>query len=833
MLTIPGVPTVTSSPSSDAPVLVAPLTTLDRTHVAVAGGKGANLGELTRIAGVTVPTGFVVTTEAFRRASAVADAGRVPDVPADVAAAVRLAIEGFAAGTAFAVRSSATTEDAAGRSAAGQHDSFLGVVGGDAVVDAVGRCWASLWSERAVAYRGDVDDAELAMAVVVQELVAADVSGVLFTADPATSNRRVAVVEAVAGLGDALVAGTVTADRFRVRDGVLVESEPAGDRPVLSADQVLELVAIGRRIEGHFGSPQDVEWCLAGGSFHVVQARPITTLFPIPRREDDAPGTRVYVSVGHQQMMTDAMRPLGLSLHQRVALRPMLEAGGRVFVDVTDELASPTGRHVVLNMLGRSDPLVGDAIRTVLERPDLAPPAEDASSPTPAAATAPAGPPPLDADPAIPAGLVARHLDSIASMRRAIAERSGAELFDFIDDDIAELKQLFLDPQSGQVIMGGIAAAWWLNDHVEEWLGERNVADALALAVPDNVSAEMGLALLDVADVVRPHPEVITALERVEGPDFLDDLDGLPGGPEVRDAFLRYLESYGMRGTGEIDITRPRWAERPDLLVPLVLGNVRSHQPGEARRRVEEGREVAARTERQLLERLRRLPDGERKAAEAKANIDRLRTFAGYREFPKYGWMCRYLAYKEALMAEADRLVAAGVLRERDDSFYLTLDELRDAVTTGRVDLDLIDRRRAEHRANEALRPPRVLTSDGETIDGAYRRDDLPAGALAGLAVSAGVVEGRARVLTDLSTTPLERGDVLVTTHTDPSWSPLFVTAAGLVTEVGGLTTHGAVVAREYGLPAVVGVADATRRIRDGQRIRVNGTDGYVELLES
>ena len=211
--------------------------------------------------------------------------------------------------------------------------------------------------------------------------------------------------------------------------------------------------------------------------------------------------------------------------------------------------------------------------------------------------------------------------------------------------------------------------------------------------------------------------------------------------------------------------------------------------------------------------------------------IDRVRTFAGYREYPKYRIVSRYFVYKQALLGEAERLVRAGVLAEKEDIFYLTFQELNDVVRTNRVDDELISRRKAAFTSYQALTPPRVLTSDGEAITGAYRRDDVPAGALIGVAVSAGTVEGRARVILDMAQADLEAGDILVTAHTDPSWSPLFVAITGLVTEVGGLMTHGAVIAREYGLPAVVGVEHATRLIQDGQRIRLHGTEGYVEIL--
>jgi pyruvate,water dikinase len=263
----------------------------------------------------------------------------------------------------------------------------------------------------------------------------------------------------------------------------------------------------------------------------------------------------------------------------------------------------------------------------------------------------------------------------------------------------------------------------------------------------------------------------------------------------------------------------------------MILSNIKNFEPGEARRRFEQGRREALQEEQELLERLRALSDGEQKAEEVKRMIDRVRTFIGYREYPKYGMISRYFVYKQALLEEAERLVQAHVLREKEDIYFLTLQEFHDVVRTHQVDEQLIRQRRDAFRSYQALTPPRVLTSDGEAVAGSYRREDIPVGALVGLPVSAGTVEGRARVILDMAEADLEPGDILVTASTDPSWTPLFVTIKGLVTEVGGLMTHGAVIAREYGVAAVVGVEHATRLIQDGQQIRVRGTDGYVEIL--
>ncbi|MCX4661732.1 rifamycin-inactivating phosphotransferase [Streptomyces uncialis] len=852
---------------------------VDETQVAVVGGKGAHLGGLSRIEGIRVPGGFCVTTDVFRRIMAEAPSiddqldrlSRLdPDdreairtlsarirrtiegiaLPDDLAAAITRALARLGEQSGYAVRSSATAEDLPTASFAGQQDTYLNVVGPAAVLQHISRCWASLFTERAVTYRrrNGIDHRTVRMAVVVQRMVFPHAAGILFTADPLTGNRKVATVDAGFGLGEALVSGLVNPDVFKVRDGEIVakavaakqravHARPTGGteevaidprrqgEPTLTDAQVVRLVELGRRIEAHFGRPQDIEWCLLDDDFQMVQSRPITTLFPAPETGDQE--NHVYVSVGHGQMMTDPMKPLGLSMWQLTALVPMHTAGGRLFVDVTRRLASPASRAGLLDALGKDDLLIRDALETVLDRDGFVPslPHADPGRP-PADASVP-----VETDPAIVAGLIERSQASIAALGRDIRTKSGPALFDFLLEAFEEHKRILGDPLNFQAIMAGMDATRWLNDKLLEWLGEKNAADALTLSAPDNVTSEMGLALLDVADVIRPHPEVVALLEGIEDEGFLDELAKLPGGAEARDAIENYLDRYGMRCIGEIDITRPRWRERPSTLVPAILDNVRNFEPGAAERRFEHGRREAQQKEQDLLSRLRALPDGERKADEAKRMIDRVRTFIGYREYPKYGIVSRYFVYKQALLAEAERLVRAGVLAEKEDVFHLTFQEFHDVVRSNQVDDRLIQERKDAFRSYHALTPPRVLTSDGEAVAGVYRRDDVPAGALIGVPVSAGTVEGRARVVLDLAKADLAAGDILVTACTDPGWTPLFVGIAGLVTEVGGLMTHGAVIAREYGLPAVVGVERATRLIRDGQRIRVHGTDGYLEIL--
>jgi pyruvate,water dikinase len=528
---------------------------------------------------------------------------------------------------------------------------------------------------------------------------------------------------------------------------------------------------------------------------------------------------------------------LGLSVFQLTARGPKFKVGGgRLFVDVIQALASTASRENVLDVLGQSDPLIKDAMITLLERGDFIPstsadyrtsfPIKSSRGLTAADIAAP-----VENDPDILRGLIERSEANLAALREHIRDHSGPELFDFIRENMKQSNMLLADPKNMAAIIAGIHASAWINERMLEWLGEKNAADVITQSVPDNVTSEMGLALLDVADVVRRYPAVVDHLEHTATDDVLDGLTRLEGGPEARDAIDAFLAKYGMRCPGEIDVTRPRWSEKPSMLVPLILGNVKGFAPQAGRRKIEQGRQEALKKERDLLERLERLPDGERKAAEAKQMMELVRRFMGYREYPKYSIVKRYFVYKQALLNEAEKLVVAGAIDHQEDVFSLTFEELQEAVRTRQVDRSMIHQRKGEHESFEKLTPPRVITSDGEIVVGKYRRENLPCDAIVGLPVSSGVTEGRARVVLDMNEAVLEEGDILVTRFTDPGWTPLFVSIRGLVTEVGGLMTHGAVIAREYGLPAVVGVEQATRRIRDGQRIRLNGTDGYVEIL--
>ncbi|HEV8507973.1 MAG TPA: phosphoenolpyruvate synthase [Chitinophagaceae bacterium] len=855
---------------------------IDNTKFRLAGGKGANLGELSKVKGINVPDGFCVTTEAYKNITEnnkeligllnelIRMQAQEREAIRKISAKIRKVIESipifpdieeeiagyitkFGEDNAFAVRSSATAEDLPSASFAGQQDTYLNIIGKNNILKHISKCWASLFTDRAVIYRiqNKFEHRQVHLSVIIQRMVFPQVSGILFTADPATSNRKLLSIDAGFGLGEVLVSGVVSADNYKVREDTIVDKmiaikklaiygqkeggtktvqiEPGRQRAqTLTEQQILQLAHIGRQIECYFDCPQDIEWCLADDTFYIVQSRPITTLYPIPQANDQE--NHVYVSVGHQQMMTDAMKPLGLSFFLLTTRARMLKAGGRLFVDVTPILASPEGRKTIIETLGQSDPLIKDALTTIVGRGDFIQTIADDTKSNEG---------PLlpdyktlkEYDPAIASDLIRRSEESLAESKQNIETKSGLALMDFILEDIQQMKKNLADPQSFGVIMTAMNAASWINEKMNEWLGEKNVADTLSQSAPNNITSEMGLALLDVADVIRPYPEVIGYLQHVADDSFLDELVKFEGGQETWDAIYTYLKKYGMRCVGEIDITKTRWSEKPIALVPMILSNIKNFEPGASKRKFEQGRQEALKKEQQLLDRLKQLPGGEQKAEEMKRMIRLIRNFAGYREYPKYSIISRYFVYKKALLQEAEQLVRANVIHEKEDIYFLSFEELREVIRTGKLDQQIIGKRKEEYKSYQKLTPPRIITSDGEIINGKYKRESLPATAIVGLPVSSGVAEGRARIILNMEDADLGGEDILVTIFTDPSWTPLFVSIKGLVTEVGGLMTHGAVIAREYGLPAVVGVENATRLIKEGQRIRVNGTDGYIEIL--
>ncbi len=606
---------------------------------------------------------------------------------------------------------------------------------------------------------------------------------------------------------------------------------------MLSDEQILKLADMGKKIEGYFGSPQDIEWCLVNNGFYIVQSRSITTLFPLPEVKG-LKTPRVYMSIGHTQMMTDAIKPLGMSFFEMISEVAMEKIGGRIYTDITHDLSSAIGRSRLVMASGKQDPLIQSALKNLVEDRDFM-------------ASLPKGKRNVQGgiftlgsileaiktyrrnDPSIIHELLSEFEKDVKNMDKQLSRLSGNQALEFIVNDREKLLAMAYNPKMLGAIIAAILVNDSINKKVEKLLGDKNAADMLTKSLDHNVTTEMGLALCDVADTIRKHPRVLEYIS--QNPDdekFSEEMEKLPGGKETIEAFGEFFDKFGMRCPGEIDITRERFEEKPTQLIPIILNNIRVLKPGEHKTRFQAGRQEAKDKEEEIIRRLKNLPGGGRRAKKIRKSISLLRNFAGCREDPKYYIVRRYQVYKKALMKEARKLTEKGIIKNAGDIFYLYMDELRDVVRTNKLDYSIIEERKENYAHYGNLTPPRVLTSDGFVPPSGLRAGSIPKGAISGIPVSTGIAEGRARVVLSVDEAVMEEGDILVTRFTDPSWTPLFVTIKGLVTEVGGFTTHGAVVTREYGLPGVVGVENATKLIKDGQRIRVNGTEGYVEILE-
>lgn len=864
---------------------------VDKKKLMAVGGKGVNLGELSRIDGIRVPDGFCVTTEAYRKS--IVDNVELKmliekltelkagdrDQISQISKNIRLLIENikmesdtqdeiakalsiYGDNEAYAIRSSATAEDLPHASFAGQQDTYLNVKGKDEIVRYIIKCWASLFTDRAVTYRiqNNFDHRKVLLSVIVQRMVMSEASGIMFTADPMTSDRRTLTIDAGFGLGEALVSGLVNPDIYKLVDGRITEknigtkeveirTDQSGgtqeigierdrqQRQVLEDEKIQELAAMGKKIESYFGSPQDIEWCLFDNEFYIVQSRSITTLFPLPETEG-CKTPRVYMSIGHTQMMTDAIKPLGMSFFEMISEASMEKIGGRIYTDITHDLSSNMGRSRLVMASGKQDPLIQSAIKNLIKDKKFM-------------ASLPKGKRNIQGgiftlgsiletikiykknDPSIIKELISEFEKEVRNIDQELSKLSGNQALEFIAKDREKLLAMAYNPKMLGAIIAAILVNDSLNKKVEKLLGEKNAADTLTKSLDHNVTTEMGLALCDVADIIRKYPEVLEYIsQNPDDENFFQEMEKLTGGKETSEAFTVFLDKYGMRCPGEIDITRERFEEKPTQLIPMILNNINVLKLGEHRIRFQAGKKEARDKEEDIIRRLENLPGGSSKAKKIGDSISLLRNFIGCREDPKYYIVRRYQIYKKALMKEAHKLEEKGIVKNSEDIFYLYFDELRDVINTNKLDYSIIEERKVNYARYEKLTPPRVFTSNGFVPPSSFRADNIPKGAISGIPVSTGIVEGRARVVLSVDEAKLEEGDILVTRFTDPSWTPLFVTIKGLVTEVGGFTTHGAVITREYGLPGVVGVENATKLIKDGQRIRVNGTEGYVEILE-
>lgn len=845
------------------------------------GGKGANLQRLTAD-GHPVPRFVVIDTGEYRAFvdrvglhATIFDALATGDA-ATASATIRSAFDRkrlpraqrarlVAAVASFgdarvAVRSSATAEDLPGLSFAGLHDSFLDAAGAEQVVDRIVACWASLWTERAIAYRvrNGVDQDDLAIAVIVQDLVPAEAAGVMFTANPVSGHRGETVIDAAFGLGDAVVAGTVVPDHVVVdtESGAITTLESAGAEPALTRSQVHELTALGRRITALFGQPQDVEWARVGDAFWIVQSRPVTTLFPVPTGPGIAADeTPIWLSFGAVQGMLEPISPLGRDLIRQLfaggsrvfgrpvdyrANRLLGEAGERLWIRVDGLLSSELGRVVVEKVLPIAEPASAAVLRRLFEDPAWA-----AEGRVPGAATfgaagrffgkvAPWAPISLRYPDAVRTRLddaIAELLRTterrLASTRRLVTREARLETSVLAVERFAREVFPVLLPAFGRLMLPSLLLLARLRKLAEDTQLED--AEALTLKVlrslPGNVTTDMDLKMWDVAQEIRSDPHawgVVTDTDPVELARRYR-AGTLP--PVAQGAVAGFLADYGSRGVAEIDVASPRWRDDPTSVMRSLQGFVRIEDAAHNPRATHAQGQVEAE---EAIARLARAA-GRRDAPQVRYLAGRLRALLGARETPKFAIVRGLALVRERLLEVGAELADAGILDLPDDVFFLTMEELRDAWAASDLRTPVRLRRAAADAERRRRQVPRVLVGDGRAFfEGVVASGDN----LAGLGVSPGVVEGPVRIVLDPRTTHLAPGDILVCPGTDPAWTPLFLTAGGLITEMGGLMTHGSVVAREYGIPAIVGVGEATTRLTDGQRVRIDGSAGTVELLD-
>ena len=880
---------------------------IDASMVPLVGGKAANLGELTR-AGLPVPGGFCLAVGAYRRVVAdVAALGTVLDqlerpgradpgelaalagkareavvgapVPADIEAEVVRCYTALGTDVPVAVRSSATAEDLPTASFAGQQDTYLNVVGVPAVLDAVRRCWASLWTDRAVAYRvtNEIAPRDVALAVVVQRMVNSQVSGVLFTANPVTGRRREAVVDASPGLGEAVVSGAVNPDHFvlgldggpvrerRLGDkrieilslpggGTVTRERPVDAEPVacVTDAQLIELAALGRRVEDHYGSPQDCEWALdEAATLWLTQARPITTLYPLPTDPGPAgDGSAVYFNMTLAQGLVRPITPMGLAAFRLIGSGlldlfgvPVADglagpsriqvAGQRLFLDITPALRHPLGRRAMLKMFGVMEARAAEVLGKLGEDPRFTVRRQSVLPLLRAAARVAwrLRVPPRALHAVVRPAVADKQVRQVAErVRRGLVAPAGAGAEQRLDHVERALRQV-VAPTFPSVAPGAVGGFLMLGLAVRLLRHDLRGGEleAVLRGLPRNVTTEMDLELWHLASRIKADPGSVLAIESAPADQLAERyLRGeLPA--VVRAGVAEFLGHYGHRAVAEIDLGMPRWSDDPSHLFGVLANYLRmdgrSVAPDAQFRKAVAGAEDQVR---ELVAAARRR--GRLRGSVVGFALGRARALAGLREEPKYQLVVALAEVRAQLAALGAELAGAGRLAEAGDVFFLDTAEVRRGLRG--ADLRELVATRREDYARELRRRqiPRVLLSDGTEPEAVSTQAAGPAveGQLVGTPASSGTVTGIARVVLDPVGAHLEPGEILVAPSTDPGWTPLFLTAGGLVMEMGGANSHGAVVAREYGIPAVVGVPNATHLIKNGDRIEVRGAEGRV-----
>jgi len=837
------------------------------------GGKGINLGLMLQ-AGIPVPDGFCILTPAFNAhldatglevelgvlnqlqvddLTGIEAAGkmlreqiRTASVSSELKNAVREALEGFEPDTSFAVRSSATAEDLPDASFAGQQDSYLFVKGEEAVLQAVRDCWASLFNDRAISYRlkNAIPNKGLSISVVVQRMIDPIFSGVLFTADPVSENRDWMTVEYVAGVGEDLVAGKKEPHMVaydKEKGEILSDQQVPGNPDKLQELTMFKLFRLGTEIEEFYGRPMDIEWAQDGaGRIWILQARAITTLLPLinPQRE----GSAVYLSFHHVQNMMQPFRPLGASCLQLVLpfdrdetgkTRIFQYANGFLFADMTDYLAVSFLRRTVGSRFDGIDAVMAGSLRRLWKDKDFV----------------------RNLKPIHPKGrevwaavqFLIRGIWRAGKPNESNIERCNV----FIDEYVGSLKKQLESANTDSdrleicisglqgylkeaftrfvpLIGPGLGAYRLLVNKTEKKLGSDELAQTLVKGLKGNATTEMGLVIGDLAERIREEKVWRTRLDQWDARVFVTELmkAETPAGDQMR----LVMDRYGSRGIGEIDLTSIRWFEDPSAIVLSIKNHLRNYRPNQHRVEYDAMTSASLAAAEEIVIRL-----GGRNPIRVRfyqAMVNRVLYMMPAREHPKYGMVQVFGQVKKQLLRLGENAVDKDLLQSTEDMYFLEFDEIRQMIKEEMsMKAQVVNRRQAFQRAS-THRIPRVVTNRGWIVP--PESDGRTAGEneLLGFGVSSGIVEGFARVVRSPLEARMQPGEILIAPFTDPGWTPLFIHAKGLVLEVGGMLTHGAIVAREYGIPAVVGVNEAMERINTGDLLRVDGDKGLVTVLK-
>jgi pyruvate,water dikinase len=874
-------------------------------QLSASGGKGANLSKMTREA-FPVPEGLIVSTHAFRLflealpgqdqfhllldqiqsrfqpistlSQAIRDLIEAAPIPQSLADELHHALARFPAQQYFAVRSSATAEDLPYLSFAGQQDTYLNIQGPDDLLIHIRKCWASLFTERAVTYRleNGIGQSEVQMAVVLQRMVFPQVSGILFSADPISNNHQVLTINAGYGLGEALVSGIVNPDliafdkreqriiRYEIAEKKLkIEAIPGGGTQKLSVadeqaraasltdEQVYRLAELGKNVEAYYQAPQDIEWAIADGKVYLLQTRPITSLYPIPEPKPQDANLHVYFSFGHAQMNTNPLSPLGISFLQlllpfgrpslKMVYSPyLLQAGGRLFADLSALLNNRVGRKALPLFLPVAEPVSAKQISHIVQTPTFqernAQPAQKIHFSVLTEWLLPLMGRVLRA---LFLGRVENIPIKLERLNRKSLEECRRELQNTpMPEKIALIEKMSARFFAADVIINApLIAAGIVSSKMLGKLLQGSEQQALLSKVQrgleGNITTEMDLVIADLANELGKAPQLADLFHQIVNGELAWDSGLMDDFPKFKSAWQDFMGSFGMRTPGEIDMALPRWQDRPQSLLQMLLSF--QSQPGSVghRQRFAQFKKESQNAQEEILRSLKSTWRGRLKYPLVKRMLRVFTVMSPKREHPKYLIVCLMQMIRDELLVIAGQMTQHGDLEQAEDIWFVRLNELRSHFLEHPLPLkQIILERRQAYKHFERLSPPRVITSDGEIPTQRLSGENFPPGALAGSPVSAGLIEGLAHVILDPRNDRLLPGEILVAPFTDPGWTPLFVNAIGLVLETGGLMTHGSVVAREYGIPAVVGIIDGTKIIKTGMRIRVNGDLGYVEILK-